>query len=345
MVVRTLSPTCPLYSAILRHQITKMVLVISALLFANLGRAQFQSNNHIVDLQSCQDLDCINPDSGRACQVDSNLVTGIGIAPSVVFRPGQESLSLVLVDGLEVGTVSDEEQLSSQHLYVGVPSGLDVQDQPPACAVTLQYMAQTFVADDDNPDSTACGDILTDSCRSALTSQIQGFRWSGSGQGNDSLSALSRCEALAAYLDLQNRPETMCGWQPSLANWTGGALLGPDASTEVTTLQRSGCQPVEPEDFALRQVAVQWSYFGLPGSEEEFGGRSGVTPVITVVYGDEDAEESEPDVAFMCMRAYGPDGKDLPNNIQSSAVLRGPTSTTVAAALLMACVVAIITVG
>ena len=41
-------------------------------------------------------------------------------------------------------------------------------------------------------------------------------------------------------------------------------------------------------------------------------GRTGVTPVLTVVYGDE--EGSDPEVQYFCMETFTPDGGRLPQH-------------------------------
>lgn len=49
-----------------------------------------------------------------------------------------------------------------------------------------------------------------------------------------------------------------------------------------------------------------------PGSDklQDFGGRTGFTPVVTVVYDDED--DTRPGVDIFCMHLRSPEGQKLP---------------------------------
>ncbi|KAI6909547.1 hypothetical protein KC318_g12101 [Hortaea werneckii] len=53
-----------------------------------------------------------------------------------------------------------------------------------------------------------------------------------------------------------------------------------------------------------------WSRF--EGLSLGLGGRTGYTPVVNVLYRQED--DTEPEVTFLCMRTYTPDGGELPGS-------------------------------
>ncbi|KAG9986459.1 hypothetical protein KCU78_g20547, partial [Aureobasidium melanogenum] len=63
---------------------------------------------------------------------------------------------------------------------------------------------------------------------------------------------------------------------------------------------------------------------GSSNDTEVGAGRTGVTPVITVVYGDE--QGTEPNVNYVCMKTFAPDGGKLPQNSLSEDETSGASS-------------------
>lgn len=219
-------------------------------------------------------------------------------------------------------------------MYVGTPQALDAQDQPTGCALMAQYQGSTFSDTDKDitSNTTGCGTIIPESCRKNLANMIQEFEFNSTSQSG------GRCDALTQFVSTNIRRQlTFCNsWLAGFTNITGGAILGPGSASEVTRLQQDGCQPVLPEQRSLYKVAemTQLLYAGeeellQPEGDDDDdqrplmgAGRSGITPVVTVLY-DESGSES-PDVQFACMRTFAADGGALPDtlNYESSAEMR-----------------------
>lgn len=141
------------------------------------------------------------------------------------------------------------------------------------------------------------------------------------GFGHQSDSPQPRCEALAQSVQFTLRKHSLAGYMPSLVTVCGGALSGPGVVQEtVLPGGNDHCQPVAPQTSSLRPVTsatqVLHAYSGLegtiPGSDnlQDFGGRTAFTPVVTVVYDDED--DTRPDVNIFCMHLRSPEGYELP---------------------------------
>lgn len=292
---------------------------------------QSQDNNAAVDILSCSDLEQVQLDSGAVCEDDQIRATGVGIAADV-FTVGDTSLSLTLVDSGSDGAAGSGYQASTQMLYTGVPSGFDVSEQPPACALMLQYQGQTLpnmTGPSDN--STSCSDTFSDSCLDTMTEAIQAFEYSSgnnTGSGSNQVPQ-ARCDMLANHVREYLMPNlSFCGLWTSFVNITGGPMFGPNASSESSQPQESGGQPVSPDNYQLHTVGSMTQLF-RPGGDEfpdadgdassdlqepvRGAGRQGTTPVIGVFYSSE--EDSEPMVEFACMRTFTPTGERLPNQL------------------------------
>ncbi|TLD09819.1 hypothetical protein E2P81_ATG10222 [Venturia nashicola] len=292
---------------------------------------QSQDNNAAVDILSCSDLEQVQLDSGAVCEEDQTRATGVGIAADV-FTVGDTSLSLTLVDSGSDGAAGSGYQSSTQMLYTGVPSDFDVSEQPPACALMLQYQGQTLpnmTGPSDN--STSCSDTFSDSCLDTMTEAIQAFEYSSSnntGGGSNQLPQ-ARCDMLASHVREYLMPNlSFCGLWTSFVNITGGPMFGPNASSESSQPQESGGQHVSPDDYQLHTVVSMTQLF-RPGGDEfpdadndasndlqepvRGAGRQGTTPVVGVFYSNED--DTEPMVEFACMRTFTPTGEPLPNQL------------------------------
>jgi hypothetical protein len=289
---------------------------------------QSQDNNAAVDILSCTDLDQADVEAGAVCANDQIRAVGVGIAPNV-FSINETSLSLTLVDNGHEGGVGSGYQQSTQELYVGTPPDLDVSEQPPACALMLQYQGQTFpniTGPGDN--TTSCGDVFSNSCLDTLTDVIRAFEYEGSNAtASDSAQASpKRCDLLARHVHDSLLPNvSFCGLWSSFLNVTGGSIFGSSASTQ---LQESAGQPVSPAEYDLHQTASMTQLFRPGGDEfldadseanEELSepirgaGRQGTTPVVGLFYTGEG--DSEPVVQYACMRTFSPAGEELPNQL------------------------------
>lgn len=203
-----------------------------------------------------------------------------------------------------------------------------------------QYQGSTFpdIDNDIMSNTTACGNIIPETCRRNLVDIIREFNFIG---GNETDQQVNQCEALTQYVSMNIRRElTFCTfWLAGFTNVTGGTIFGPDAAEEAAELQQDGCQPVLPEQRSLYKVAemTQLLYAGDEESLRPAGedgddtlprmaaGRSGITPVMTVLYGDDD---DGPDVQFACMRTFAADGGgELPDTLNyESGVASRPVS-------------------
>jgi hypothetical protein len=297
---------------------------------------QDRDDNERYNIVPCASRE-IDLNAEGVCKANRTRATGVGMAENA-FGVNNTSLSLTLVDDGQEGGISSGYQLSTQSLYLGVPSDFDVSEQPPACALMLQYQGQTFPNITGAYDlSTSCSDVFSGSCLDTLTEAVQAFERAG---GNGSEVSQSRCDLLASHLHAYlSQNVSFCGLWSSFLNITGGPMFGPNASTTSVELQESGGEAVYPGEYELHEVAKMTQLF-RPGGDEfpdaDFAeneklqspirgdGRQGKTPIIGVFYRSE--EDSMPEVEYSCMRTYSPEGRTLPNELnypESSAAVRG----------------------
>lgn len=321
---------------------SKLRATLAAGLAAVARAQQDRENNTVVDISSCSDLDTVDINAEGVCKGDQIRATGIGIAANV-FTVNDTSLSLTLVDDGQEGGIISGYEMSTQRLYVGIPSDIDTSEQPPACALMLQYQGQTFpniTGPSDN--STSCSDVLFPGrCMERLVEAVHDFEYANGNASADSAKvSRKRCDLLAGHVRAWLLPElSFCGVWSSLANITGGPIFGPDASTTSVKLQQSGGEAVSPGDYALHEVASM-AQLVRPGGDEfpdavsddnedlrepiRGAGRQGTTPVLGVFYRSE--EDTTPEVEFACMKAFSPEGEQLPNQLnypESSAAVKG----------------------
>ncbi|KAI7265762.1 hypothetical protein KC343_g14334 [Hortaea werneckii] len=237
------------------------------------------------------------------CQVNSRAKSGVGIVPSIIDLGGNGSaadndrnLSLTLIDnGLQPQYIPGLEY-SRKTLYVGAPPSVNLTEGPPSCALMLQFYDQTCLA-------------------YGIEDSLRTFNYSG-----QDTERLPRCEALAQHLenDLGEDPARLfCRYTRGLVTVYGGAISGPDVQTEAasifnTTNDDDGCRPVQPQSHTLYNVtsAMQLLYTDLSaGDLLRTGGRTGYTPVVTITYGNGDAD---PEVQALCMSVRSPEGNMLP---------------------------------
>jgi len=301
---------------------------------------QDRDNDAAVDISSCSDLDTVELSAEKVCKGDQMRATGVGIAANV-FAVNETSLSLTLVDDGQEGGISSGYQLSTQSLYYGVSSDVDVSEQPPACALMLQYQGQTFpniTGESDN--TTSCSDTFSRACLDTFTEAIRAFELAGGNSSASSGVSETRCDLLASHVRAYLLPDvSFCGLWSSFLNVTGGPIFGPDASTTSVELQESGGDAVSPEDYELHE-AVKMTQLFRPGGDEfpdadadgneelqspiRGAGRQGSTPVVGVFYRSE--EDTMPEVEYACMRTFTPEGETLPNQLnypESSAGVKG----------------------
>lgn len=318
----------------LKH--TPLLVAIAAL-------AQAQSNlddgeNPRVEISSCQALSCSPPDGSICATGDTpGPEVGIGLA-SQAINSSSASLSFTLIDGLDengfTGIGSSEYEFSDQQLFVGMPADADAY--PPGCVLMMQYQGQTLSLepfgaadnDDDNRSgasegTTSCEGVLNPICRASIVDIIRGF------DGDDSTS---QCDSLIEHVNTQLRVSSnSCGgeggWIASFFNVTGGAL--PRSNSTTASADRLGddeCRPVLPSSNNMFKVAeMRQLYFADPPDESSeflgrvFGGRTGWTPVMTVIYRDrDDGESSSPDVSFLCMETLARDGEKRESPLDSA---------------------------
>ncbi|KAF6794950.1 hypothetical protein CSOJ01_13599, partial [Colletotrichum sojae] len=180
------------------------------------------------------------------------------------------------------------------------------------------------------PITTSCPATIPDDCQKDVAELVGEFRYAGGGgQGNSTgdSNSLPRCQSLAQFLKTNIHSRlSFCGRHAGFFNVSGGPIAGVELSSSPVELQDEGCQPVTPETYELRQVADMRQILSK-GGEGRLGGRSGVTPVFTVLYDDDDEEGSSPDVQFSCMRTFNVDGDEMPDRLnvdESGAVSATP---------------------
>ncbi|KAI6796147.1 hypothetical protein KC361_g4576 [Hortaea werneckii] len=293
--------------------------------------------NPTMDIASCGALPCSNSNKqSTICtpmQFNTDFAYGVGMVSDALALPGADfNLSYTLVDGEGWGTFADQPyyDFSSLGLYVGAPADANLTNEAPACSLLFQYQGQTFSDRPSDVENTTAGPQLFTGipgdydCFDELRETIRAFDFSA--DGNDSsYSSRTRCEALAQYVEFTaqqlgsdpNRVNTVCSYFANLVSVTGGAISGPEVSTDTARPagNDSSCQPVLPQDYDLHQVAyAREVLYENPLAENQPylgpGGRSGYTPVVSVVYGDGD--NTDPEVSLLCMRTYAPDGGGLP---------------------------------
>ncbi|KAI6857918.1 hypothetical protein KC343_g1631 [Hortaea werneckii] len=316
--------------------------------------AQIPVSNPNVTVRTCSDLDtCDITGTQGICQLNSSgdywgATNGIGIVPSAVDFGGNTSaagdntnLSLTLIDNVVEGHYVVRNYNNPKTLYVGSPPSVNLTEGPPGCALLMQYAGQTFPPLDLGGSTilwtenhTSCPIDLSPDCFGALLeSSLRTFNYTG-----EDSEHLPRCEALAQYVETSMRRgdggdqfRPFCAYSRPLISVFGGAISGPDVSTEAasilnTTEGDDGCRPVQPQNHTLHEVLTanqmlfsNWSTADL----NMLGGRTGYTPIITVLFGDRD---SDPDAQAFCMKLRSPEGNVLPfqtRNGTSPFELRG----------------------
>jgi len=311
-----------------------LLLGLSAIVSAQLDDDNF---NPTMDIASCGALPCNNgTEQSNICtplQFDTDFVHGVGMVSDALALPGADfNLSYTLIDGEGWGGFFDQTyyMFSSLGLYVGAPVDANLTDEAPACSLLFQYQGQTFSEGSSYlENTTACPQAFTgvpgdDDCFDGLRETIRAFNFSAD-SNDSSYSSRTRCEALAQYVEFTaqqmgsdpNDVNTVCSYFANLVSVTGGVISGPEASTDTARPagNDSSCQPVLSQDYNLHQVAyAREVLYENPLAGREYylgpGGRSGYTPIINVVYSDED--DTDPEVSLLCMRTYNPDGGELP---------------------------------
>ncbi|WPH03145.1 Hypothetical protein R9X50_00602100 [Acrodontium crateriforme] len=293
---------------------------LAAFLLAT-SRVQAVTNPEL-SVQGCDQLTC--PSSARNDSICSANNIGVGIASNAVnVSKADTTLTLTLVDGYPIGIYQTFPYVNftTRSLYLGAPSNADLKAQAPGCALLMQYDQATFPYSDMKtlPDSffqntTSCPTSLTEGdTMQSLASVIQQFRYSN--------SSLLRCEALSAFVQytLNHQNSTLGAFSAPLISVTGGAVSGPDVATSpakiidsVAGTTSSSCKPVKPSDYDLYDVASATQILrDEPMSQNlTYGGRDGFTPVVSVMYADDD--DTNPDVAVLCMHLYNGEGQLLP---------------------------------
>lgn len=297
---------------------------------------------HVQTLQSCKALDCDAPANEAVCARNpddsSQPPVSVALVEAGIQLP-KTNLSLTLVDGLKFNDFNNyQSQLykySDMQLYVGTDPKLADQDKPSGCLLMMQYQQQTFpeikYSSGENPHeghegTTSCAGVIDPICRSDIVKMIQGFNAT-------SVDGESRCDRLIAHVsqDLRSN-QGFCGESGQLANLmnvTGGDIAGD--KTLPDNLGSGSCLPVVPSNYELRKVASQVEYYldGVPSGDAKdfsgiYGGRAGFTPVIGVVYGE---DEDKPEVQFQCLQTLQTNGEVREARFPSSAAIAVPACT------------------
>ncbi|RMX94573.1 hypothetical protein D0868_12222 [Hortaea werneckii] len=229
---------------------------------------------------------------------DSTIARGVGmVSDAVNLRGSNTSLSFTLTDGetrgVNVGATGTT--FSTVGLYVGAPEDADLANHPPACSLLFQFQGQTFpeTSTENYENTTFCPYAfrgVDNSCLENWRDTIRTFEYSA-----DSYPSWSRCEALAQYVEHSMQE------------------IGSDSRDLQTT-----CSYLASLDYNLHRIAYAREPLSFnssvidEGLDLGLGGRTGYTPVVNVLYSQED--DTEPEVTFLCMRTYTPDGGELPGS-------------------------------
>lgn len=282
------------------------------------------NENPSLEIASCQALSCSPPD-GSICATGDTPGPEVGIGMvSQAINSTSTSLSFTLIDGLDengfTGIGSSEYEYSDQQLFVGVSSSASAEDFPSGCALMMQYQGQTLpleplLADDTRSPSsegtTSCDGVVNPLARAYIDHIIRDFNGSG---------AEPRCDRLVEHVNAELRGSPGAaggegGWIANFFNVTGGPLPRPNSTS--ATAERLGseeCRPVLPESYDMYKIAeMRQLFFADPPDEASgflgrlYGGRTGWTPVVTVIYGDEEDDPSL-GVSFLCMETFAREG-------------------------------------
>ncbi|KAI9373761.1 hypothetical protein BJX61DRAFT_501519 [Aspergillus egyptiacus] len=311
-------------------------------------------SNPIVELSSCQALSCNAPD-GSICALGETSwpEVGVGMASNAV-KASAANLSLTLIDGLAAngftGYIYEGYEYSDQSLFVGVDPGLSDNNYPSGCALMMQYQGQTFptqwfpetenLRDQSFQNTTACNGVLDASCQSSIVEIIRSFNSNNTSEDQSG----DKCSRLTQHVNNRLRgDEYTCGqssWVANFMNVTGGSLPSPNtAPAGDERLGNDQCRPVLPQNNNLYKVADMrlFSFVDPPASGKDFyspifGGRSGFTPVMTVLYGEQN--DSPPDVQFTCMKTFERDGDPREDQFEGGAVAGPRVGSSVLVALL-----------
>lgn len=282
-----------------------------------------QSDNIVnpsLPIRGCGNLTCAGTVDNSICGADGFPEFGIGMVTDAIQLP-TTNLSFTLIDGEELGRAqlvhNTYDWYSLRSLYVGAPTDTDLANAPTACVLTMQYEGATFPYDENSfipsSNSTICPDAGFD--RASLKSVIQQFTYESSNS-----SSVSRCEALASFVEQSLNDKLFLVYYGALINVLGGTVSGPGVNTtkaqirydvQQPTINSDACMPVLPQDFTLNTAATSaWQPLrNAPLSQKDtYGGRDGFTPVYSVVYGEDNAT---PDVTLYCMHLWTKNGSSL----------------------------------
>lgn len=336
---------------------TKIAIGIAMVAIAHADNNDDHENPRL-EILGCQALTCAPPE-GSVCSTGElpGPPVGIGMASQAVNSTTfSGSLSITLIDGLRengfTGVGSSEYEYSDQQLFVGVAP--DSSDYPHGCALMMQYMGQTlplepFLDDDTRPGSTegttSCQGVLNPLCRASIVDIIRDF---DDVPDNGDV----QCSGLVDHVNTELRGSPgACGgdggWIANFFNVTGGPL--PRANSSVARADRlgdDGCKPIQPASFEMYKAAEMRQLFFHDPPEAAagflgrlYGGRTGWTPVMTVIFGASDDASQAPEVSFLCMETFDRDGGKRESPLDASAPSSGPPSLLLPASVLVATLV------
>lgn len=173
-------------------------------------------NNPSLNILTCDALPCAQNDNSTICwpgpdEPETREAVGVGLIPNVLNISDSTNLSLTLIDGFPIARLPQGDDLSTTRtLYVGAPPDTNLSSQRPGCMLMMQYEATTFPYRPDlyssgrpDPNTTTCpSELLYDGLASRdITGYVRDFEYGAADEG----SVLSRCEALALYVEYRLR--------------------------------------------------------------------------------------------------------------------------------------------
>lgn len=295
--------------------------------------------NPDLNILGCDALECARNNNKSIChsfpnqQDEEHEAYGVAMLPNALKISENTSLSLTLIDGYPVSrsinSITGDTQ-NTRSLYFGAPQNAvsSLKNRNPGCALMMQHDGATFpYASSDrvfDMKSTTCPiEFLSQgSTNNLISSWVRDFN---SRDLKFNTTSHDHCEALAQYMGYRAHTDsttnTIGGYYSALTTFAGGAVSGPDVDTdnvaEITTsldgsTNPETCQPVQPQNYNLYNVTSMSQILRSNAMDQNhtFGGRTGYTPIVSVLYGND--ENADPEVQFYCVHVRASSGEELP---------------------------------
>lgn len=270
-------------------------------------------------LVSCDKVPCPrNEYNGDHCIVGNTTSTSIGVASfavpsSISSSPFTWAIGIQRVDTPEVKSDTTYSSSLERNYFLGTPQGTDLSKSAPngACAIFFEGMSEFAQFSGSNSEISigTCADAITADCVTALLqlAQSEATKLGGS---------KDKCEALRTALG--SAPPEACS--PFSLNESWGVVAARDLTKLNSTQGKNdNCLPSTGKDYTISLAAS----FRKPLPLDWKKGNqmaTGVTPVMTVFFGD----SSKPEVGLTCMKPlHGSGGMKVDTDHKDGAAVSG----------------------